>query len=406
MAAPTHCGRSPTAAGRQRITSARCVRPRCAKRSAGLAGSRSSDRADPAPALVRLAGRPVAVDGHTAGRCRLGLAAPGLDQQPVERLAARPTACADPGHRQRPDRARQSGTASHGRASATAGTRQPLSVQPRHRRFGGRWGLPRRCASAGRKGWRCPVGPVAVRPAQPVADRVQGRLPEQPQPTPAARLRRLCQRRGHRPGTRRLAMPRRAGCGAQPGRQPDSDKPPWRPCMADCLLLAGAVPQQAVGGTAWLCGWSADLSRAECIGDVDPVSENDPAPARPTAQVHGTPFPLDVHHRWTIDQSSARISKACSSSDPKDERHKPTGVVVALAGSLVRPPNAKRRLSAVCRVTETPACLLHKPCAPSFIRVTRLPSPFGIKHLRATWRPLGEAPTHPGLTTVLRRFPQ
>ena len=56
-----------------------------------------------------------------------------------------------------------------------------------------------------------------------------------------------------------------------------------------------------MGGTVWLCGLSADLTRLECVADVDPDTDHDIVPAKPTAQVHGTRFPLDVRGRWTVD---------------------------------------------------------------------------------------------------------
>jgi hypothetical protein len=67
------------------------------------------------------------------------------------------------------------------------------------------------------------------------------------------------------------------------------------------LLPALLAPGQALGGTVWLCGLSPDLTRLVCVADVDPATDDNTAPALPTAQVNGTRFPLDARGRWTVD---------------------------------------------------------------------------------------------------------
>jgi hypothetical protein len=65
--------------------------------------------------------------------------------------------------------------------------------------------------------------------------------------------------------------------------------------------LPEAVAQEVDGGTVWLCGLSANLTRVVCVADVDPATDLDTAAAVPTAQVNGTRFPLDRRGRWTVD---------------------------------------------------------------------------------------------------------
>lgn len=79
--------------------------------------------------------------------------------------------------------------------------------------------------------------------------------------------------------------------------------------LAACLLVplstawAASLPQGAGNdrpATVWLCSLSSDATQLVCIADAD-GGDDAVVPARATAVVHGTRFPLDPRQRWTVD---------------------------------------------------------------------------------------------------------
>lgn len=72
------------------------------------------------------------------------------------------------------------------------------------------------------------------------------------------------------------------------------------------LAIAGAAVLAATparAATDWLCSLSDDGVRLVCVADDDPRVEAaaEAPPARPTAVVRGTRFPLDRRQVYTVD---------------------------------------------------------------------------------------------------------
>jgi hypothetical protein len=57
----------------------------------------------------------------------------------------------------------------------------------------------------------------------------------------------------------------------------------------------------AASAKTWVCGLSDDATRLVCVADVEAQATADDAPAKPTAVVHGTRFPLDPAREWSVD---------------------------------------------------------------------------------------------------------
>lgn len=72
---------------------------------------------------------------------------------------------------------------------------------------------------------------------------------------------------------------------------------------AGAILLAAAavLPAGARADTHWRCELSRDLVRLVCRAELPPAAAVPAVASVPTAQVHGTRFPLDPARPWTVD---------------------------------------------------------------------------------------------------------